>query len=65
MIHDQQDSITTAIGGITLGGGLLLTNYWAELLTEIGFLASVGAQFCGLIIGSYGVYRIIRRHRWF
>ena len=49
-----------AVAETVVGAGLLFTPLWAQLLTDVGLVASVVAQVAGAILGVYGVYRLLR-----
>lgn len=62
MIQQTQDLIKSS-AETAVGVGLILTPYWAQLLTDIGIIAAVIAQIAGAVIGAIGVYKMLQSLR--
>lgn len=59
----MQPQIIKSTAETAAGIGLLFTPYWSQLLTDIGFAASIMAQISGAIIGLIGVCKIVKSIR--
>ena len=62
MIEQSQQTIKTAVQAAS-SIGLILTPWWAQLLADISFLASVIATTSGAVIGMVTVWRILKGAR--
>lgn len=56
----MHDETPRAVAETVVGVGLLFTPFWAQLLADVGLVASVVAQVAGAILGVYGVYRLLK-----
>lgn len=62
MIQQTHDLVKSTAETVT-GVGLILTPWWVQFLTDVGFLAVVIAQIAGAIIGAIGVYKVLQNLR--
>lgn len=47
-------------GEAAIGGGLMLTPWWAKWLHVVAGVAGDLAAICGFIIGVHAIYRLVR-----